>query len=94
MARLLAALGSRMTNDAAGNFLRLWVREKTGHECRDSDDLFDDCGLDSLDFAELVEDLDLKLSLELDLNAISEWGDVRTIPGFVQKLKHKGTTDQ
>lgn len=76
------------------DFIRSWVFVRTGSVCAENDDLFSDFRLDSLDFAELLDDVYQDLSLELDPAKIKNWNDVKSIRGLVKQLEERRTVDE
>jgi len=89
--RPLDVSGSLMTNETVVNFLRSWVSHRTGLTCTEDDDLFVDSGLDSLDFAELLDDVERGLNLKLDIAKITNWDDLKSIRGLAAHLGDPGS---
>ncbi len=80
-----------MTTEAVVDFLRSWIFDRTGVICAEDDDLFSQAGLDSLDFAELLGDLERDLFMRLDVAKIINWDDLKSIHGIAENLQDSRT---
>ena len=80
-----------MTTEVVVDFLRSWIFDRTGVTCAEDDDLFGEAGLDSLDFAELLGDLERDLSMRLDIANIVNWDDLKSVRGIAGNLQDSRT---
>ena len=69
------------------NFICDWVFERTGIRIEESEDLFLFGRIDSLLFAELIEVIEDKLSLELNFSELNDWELARTPIGLARLAK-------
>ncbi len=63
-------------------FVIAWVARRSGSPITANDDLFEVGGLDSLDFVELLEDVEAGTGLSIDALSIADWSVVRTARGL------------
>lgn len=59
-----------------------WVTARINREFSNFEDFFDDLGLDSLHFSEMISDLEMILSIEIDFSTLIDWTEVRNINGL------------
>jgi acyl carrier protein len=73
-----------MTSDSnAIQFLTEWVERRSTIRPTPEDDIFETCGLDSLDFAELLADAQEIIGLKIQPENVLDWVDIRTLKGLV-----------
>lgn len=63
--------------------IRLWISQQSQNSTIQDGDLFDDFGLDSLKFAELVAHLEDVFKSQFDFSEILNWEDVKTLSGLI-----------
>jgi acyl carrier protein len=75
-----------MTSQDDLEFCMNWVASRTGIELTPDDDMFVVAGIDSLDYAELLEDLSDHVGRDYEVGAVKDWASLRTVRGLVTGL--------
>lgn len=63
-------------------FIASWVEARTGLTLGHDEDVFDMGGLDSLDFVELLEALEMRFGVVIDPLQVNDWAGLRTPAGL------------
>jgi len=66
------------------DFIIAWVQDRSGILVKLNDDLFDDGGIDSLLFAELLAVLEDQFSIVISFNSIEDWTKIRSPRGLAE----------
>lgn len=64
------------------DFINTWIINKFGKRISESTNFFDIGLFDSLNFAELIIDIENFLGIEIDFTSIEDWMDVSSINGL------------
>lgn len=75
-----------VTSQDAIEFCLDWIERRTSVAVEPYMDIFDTVGLDSLDLAILLDELQVYVGAEYDLSILSDWTSIRTPHGLVTNL--------
>lgn len=79
-----------MINQDAVVFCKSWIKARTGIDVTSDEDIFLVAGIDSLDYAELLEDLSDHIGQDYEVERVTDWASLRTLTGLIVNLFPRG----